>query len=278
MTAGNSSQTSDGAAAVLVTSAAFAKARGLTAAGALRRLRHRGRRARAVRHRPGAGDPQGAEARRPDARPDRSRRAERGVCRAGARLPARAADRSRQAQRQRRRDRARSSAGMHWRQAHGDAAARDAPPRSRATAWSRCASAAAWARPASSSGCRAGCAGRAATRYDTTAQTTARAVPGSSKRRTPPRSSRRSAVGRASADGADDGGVRRGGSHARDRRSSRPRTGSCRERWCAGGELGLLGLSAPEQYGGLDLDKASALVVSSASRARRRSPRRTARR
>ncbi len=27
------------------------------------------------------------------------------------------------------------------------------------------------------------------------------------------------------------------------------------------GELGLLGLAAPEQYGGLDLDKASALVV-----------------
>src|SRR4029450_11332364 len=28
------------------------------------------------------------------------------------------------------------------------------------------------------------------------------------------------------------------------------------------GELGLLGLSVPEQYGGLDLDKVSALVVS----------------
>src|SRR5678816_418221 len=28
------------------------------------------------------------------------------------------------------------------------------------------------------------------------------------------------------------------------------------------GELGLLGISVPEQYGGLDLDKASALVVS----------------
>jgi len=28
------------------------------------------------------------------------------------------------------------------------------------------------------------------------------------------------------------------------------------------GELGLLGLSVPEEYGGLDLDKASALVVS----------------
>ena len=27
------------------------------------------------------------------------------------------------------------------------------------------------------------------------------------------------------------------------------------------GELGLLGLGAPEQYGGLDLDKASSLVV-----------------
>ena len=68
VTAGNSSQTSDGAAAVLVTSAAFAKEHGLHAAGALRRLRDGRRRAGAVRHRPGARHPQGAEARRPDAR------------------------------------------------------------------------------------------------------------------------------------------------------------------------------------------------------------------
>ena len=45
---------------MLVTSAAFAKERGLQPLGAVRRLRNGGRRARAVRHRTGAGDPQGA--------------------------------------------------------------------------------------------------------------------------------------------------------------------------------------------------------------------------
>ena len=68
VTAGNSSQTSDGAAAVVVMSATRAQALGLTPLGALRRLRHRRRRARALRHRPGAGDPQGAQADRADAR------------------------------------------------------------------------------------------------------------------------------------------------------------------------------------------------------------------
>ena len=95
VTAGNSSQTSDGAAAVVVTSASARASCGLTPLGRFVALRHRRRRAGALRHRPGAGDPQGAEAGRPDARPDRSRRAERSVRRAGARLPARAADRSR---------------------------------------------------------------------------------------------------------------------------------------------------------------------------------------
>ena len=64
VTAGNSSQTSDGAAAVVVMSAERARALGLAPLGALRGVRHRRRRARAVRHRPGAGHPQGAEARR----------------------------------------------------------------------------------------------------------------------------------------------------------------------------------------------------------------------
>ena len=44
--------------------------------------------------------------------------------------------------------------------------------------------------------------------------------------------------------------------------ASRPRTGSWRAslmRRC--GELGLLGIGVPEEYGGLDLDKASSLVV-----------------
>ena len=98
------------------------------AARPLRRVRDRRRRAGAVRHRPGAGDPQGAEARRADARSDRSRRAERSVRRAGARLPEGAADRSRSAERQRRRDRARPSARLHRREADDDAALRDAAP------------------------------------------------------------------------------------------------------------------------------------------------------
>ena len=56
-------------------------------------------------------------------------RAQRGVRRAGARLPEGAADRSRAAERQRRRDRARPSAGLHRREADGDARARDAAAR-----------------------------------------------------------------------------------------------------------------------------------------------------
>ena len=86
VTAGNSSQTSDGAAAVIVTSAELRQGARPDAAGALRRLRHRRRRAGAVRHRPGAGDQEGAEAGRADARSDRPDRAERGVRRAGAGL------------------------------------------------------------------------------------------------------------------------------------------------------------------------------------------------
>ena len=51
VTAGNSSQMSDGAAAVLVTSGELAKAQGPETAGALRLVRDGGRRAGAVRHR-----------------------------------------------------------------------------------------------------------------------------------------------------------------------------------------------------------------------------------
>ena len=154
VTAGNSSQTSDGAAALSSSRrGTLRKERGLTPLAPLRRLRHRRRRARALRHRPGAGDPQGAEAGRPHAGSDRSRRAERGVRRAGAGVPERAADRSRSAERQRRRHRARPSARLHRREADDDAALRAAAPQRRATAWSRCASAAAWAPPGFSSEC-----------------------------------------------------------------------------------------------------------------------------
>ena len=95
VTAGNSSQTSDGAAAVIVTSAAYAPRARPDAAGAVRRVRHRRRRARTIRHRTGAGRPESAQARRPDARSDGPGRAQRGVRRAGAGLPEGAADRSR---------------------------------------------------------------------------------------------------------------------------------------------------------------------------------------
>ena len=54
VTAGNSSQMSDGAAAVLVTSEQFARERESDAAGALRRVCDRRRRAGALRHGPGS--------------------------------------------------------------------------------------------------------------------------------------------------------------------------------------------------------------------------------
>ena len=161
VTAGNSSQTSDGAAAVIVTSAERARERP-DAARAVRRLRDGRRRAGAVRHRSGSGDPEGAEAGRPDARPDRSRRAERSLRRAGARVPEGTADRPGSAERQRRRHCARPPARLHRRQTDDDAAVRDEAARRRATAWSRCASAAAWAPPEFSKGCRSGLQG---TRY-----------------------------------------------------------------------------------------------------------------
>ena len=136
---------------------------GPEAAGALRRLRHRGRGARTVRHRAGAGHPEGAEADRADARSDRPDRAERSLRRRAAVLREGTAHRHGEAQRQRRRDRARPPARLHGRQADDDASSTRCTAGSRATAWSRCASAAAWARPASSSGCRAGLRRTAAT-------------------------------------------------------------------------------------------------------------------
>ena len=59
VTAGNSSQTSDGASAVVVTSADRARERGLDAAGPVRRVRDGRRRTRAIRPRTRAGDPEG---------------------------------------------------------------------------------------------------------------------------------------------------------------------------------------------------------------------------
>ena len=59
VTAGNSSQTSDGAAAVVVMAGERARAARPDAARPVRRVRHRRRRTGALRHRSGARDPQG---------------------------------------------------------------------------------------------------------------------------------------------------------------------------------------------------------------------------
>ena len=95
VTAGNSSQTSDGAAAVDRDVRRIRARARLDADGEVRGVRHRRRRARTIRHRPGAGGAQGPEDRRADARSDGSRRAQRGVRRPGAGLPEGAAHRSR---------------------------------------------------------------------------------------------------------------------------------------------------------------------------------------
>ena len=125
VTAGNSSQTSDGAAAVIVTSAAHARERGLTPLARFVAFATAGVEPERFGIGPVPGDPEGAEAGRADARSDRPRRAERSVRRAGPRLPEGAADRSGSAERQRRRDRARPSARLHRREADDDAAVRD---------------------------------------------------------------------------------------------------------------------------------------------------------
>ena len=70
VTAGNSSQTSDGASALIVTSGELARERGLAAAGPLRRVHDRGRRTGTVWHRARAGDSQIAQIDRADTRSD----------------------------------------------------------------------------------------------------------------------------------------------------------------------------------------------------------------
>ena len=125
VTAGNSSQTSDGASAVVVMSGDRARALGVAPLGRFVGFTTAGVEPERFGIGPGARDPEDSERHRADARSNRSRRAERGVCRAGARLPAGAAHRSRSPERQRRRDRARASARLHRRQADHDAALRD---------------------------------------------------------------------------------------------------------------------------------------------------------
>ena len=67
VTAGNSSQMSDGAAAVLLASEQAIKDYGLTPLATFRQLLRRRRAPGSDGHRPDRGDPEGAEAGRPDA-------------------------------------------------------------------------------------------------------------------------------------------------------------------------------------------------------------------
>ena len=148
VTAGNASQMTDGAAAVVVVSEAFLKRDRGAAAGPLRRLRRPRRAARAHGHRPHRGHPGGAPAGRPEAGGPGRPRAQRGLRGPVAGLRAGA--------------RARPGPGEPVAAAPSRSATRSAapapssPPRcstgcggpAGATARSPCASAAAWAPPA----------------------------------------------------------------------------------------------------------------------------------
>ena len=152
VTAGNTSQMTDGAAAVVVMSRANAERLGLSAAGALRRLRRRRRGARrswaSARWRP---IPKALQAGRPEPRRHRPDRAQRGLRRPGPGG-----------------HRASSASTRRQVNVNGGAIALGHPlgctgakltassstswsAAASATAWSPCASAAAWARPGSSS-------------------------------------------------------------------------------------------------------------------------------
>ena len=153
ITAGNSSQISDGAAAVLVTSEEAASRLGPPAAGPVRRLRARRRRPDPHAHRADPGHRRGARA--CQARPRRRRpdRDQRGVRQRGAGLGARGPPRHGPGQRERRRDRARSPARLLGRPHHGHAALRARAQRRPHRPPDACARAAAWRTPRSSSGC-----------------------------------------------------------------------------------------------------------------------------
>ena len=111
VTAGNSSQTSDGAAAAVVMSDERAEGARAAAAGAVRRIRVRRMPARGDGDRAGVRHPEGSEAGRPDAGPDRPDRAERSLRRAVARRDEGARTRSR---RRSMSTAARSRSGIRW--------------------------------------------------------------------------------------------------------------------------------------------------------------------
>ena len=134
VTAGNSSQMSDGAAAVVLMSEAALNRYSVTADRALRRLLGRGRAARHHGHRAGEGDSEGARAGGTQAGRHRLDRIERSVRRPGAGGDRGAGPRPREGESAGRRDRAGTSARRDRRDPHRDAAARPAAPQE-STAW-----------------------------------------------------------------------------------------------------------------------------------------------
>ena len=124
VTAGNASQISDGAAAVLLMSADKARELGLTAARADRRPDDRRRGSGDHAHRPDPRHAQAARAQRHEDRRHRPVRGQRGVRPGRAGVAARAGARHGPRQRQRRRDGARPSARLDRRAPADDAAAR----------------------------------------------------------------------------------------------------------------------------------------------------------
>ncbi len=128
VTAGNSSQTSDGAAAVLVMSRDRAREVGLEPLARFVAFATAGVEPERFGIGPVPAIRKVTEALRPFARSDGPRRAQRSFCCAGHRLPSGASDRAGSAERQRWSDRARSSARVYWREADGHTVVRAAAP------------------------------------------------------------------------------------------------------------------------------------------------------
>ena len=152
VTAGNSSQMSDGASALLVMEAGRAKALGLTPLARFVTYQTAGVEPERFGIGPVPAIRKALKSAGLTLDGHRPGRAQRSLCGAGAGLPGRTAHRPGQTQRQRRRHRARPSTGLHRREIDDVAALRDAAPWRRATAWCRCASAAAWGLRGYSSG------------------------------------------------------------------------------------------------------------------------------
>ena len=129
ITAGNSSQMSDGAAALVVMDGERAAAPRPRAAGPPGLVRHRRRGARGDGPGPGGGGAEGARQGRPHPRRHRRHRAERGLRRPGRRRRAAARHGRGAHQRERRRHRARPPARGHRREAHRAGAVRAGPAR-----------------------------------------------------------------------------------------------------------------------------------------------------